>query len=106
MEMHDALEAFARGQGLLPSSAALGRYLTEICGCREYPSVEPTAEFVDARGATLVVAGRDLATWSTWRGLDPEINTNRRSALVQTDLEGVPLPRRISIGLEIGAGGR
>jgi len=57
MEMHDALEAFARGQGLLPSSAALGRYLTEICGCREAPSVEPTAEFVDVRGATLVVPG-------------------------------------------------
>jgi hypothetical protein len=55
-------------------------------------------------GATLVVAGRDLATWSGWRGLDPEINTNPRSVMVQNDGGGVPLPRRISIGLEVGSG--
>lgn len=55
-------------------------------------------------GATLVVAGRDLATWSGFRGLDPEINTNPRGALVQNDAGGVPLPRRVSIGLELGAG--
>jgi hypothetical protein len=58
------------------------------------------------RGATIVVAGRDLATWTGWRGLDPEINTNLRSALLQSDRGGVPLPRRVSIGLEIDAGGR
>ena len=59
-----------------------------------------------SRGATLVVAGRDLATWTGWKGLDPEINTNRRIALVQSDLGGVPLPRRVSVGVEIGAGTR
>jgi TonB-dependent starch-binding outer membrane protein SusC len=58
------------------------------------------------RGATLIVAGRDLATWSGWRGLDPEINTNGRRALVQTDRGGAPLPRRVSIGLELGSGTR
>jgi hypothetical protein len=56
--------------------------------------------------ATLVVSGRDLATWTGWRGLDPEINTNRRGVLIQTDVGGVPLPRRFSIGLEVGSGAR
>jgi hypothetical protein len=57
------------------------------------------------RGATVVVAGRDLALWTRWRGLDPEIDTNRRSATVQSDDRGVPLPRRLTVGVEFGGGG-
>jgi TonB-dependent SusC/RagA subfamily outer membrane receptor len=57
------------------------------------------------RGATVVVAGRDLALWTRWRGLDPEIDTNRRSATVQSDDRGVPLPRRLTVGVELGGGG-
>ncbi|MFL5620773.1 MAG: TonB-dependent receptor domain-containing protein [Gemmatimonadaceae bacterium] len=56
--------------------------------------------------ATVVVSGRDLATWTRWKGLDPEINTNLRSAGMQSDAGGVPLPRRLSIGVELGMGGR
>jgi tRNA A-37 threonylcarbamoyl transferase component Bud32 len=56
MEMHDAIESFAKRQGILPSNPALGRYLEDTCGRREYPSVEPSEEF---RGgpATVVVPG-------------------------------------------------
>jgi TonB-dependent SusC/RagA subfamily outer membrane receptor len=57
------------------------------------------------RGAGLVVAGRDLALWTKWKGLDPEINTNRRSATLQSDDRGVPLPRRLTVGLELGGAG-
>ncbi len=58
MELHDAIEAFAVGHGLIPSSAALSRYLTEICGEREYPAAVATAEFGDAQAATLLVGGK------------------------------------------------
>ena len=55
MALHDALEAFAASSGLLPSETALGRYLCGVCGEREYPSVEPVAEFADRHASTLVV---------------------------------------------------
>jgi serine/threonine protein kinase len=55
MALHDALEAFASSAGLLPSATALGRHLCECCGEREVPSVEPTEEFADRSGHTLVV---------------------------------------------------
>jgi serine/threonine protein kinase len=55
MAFHDAVETFAARAGLLPSTAALGRYLEECCGCREYPSVEPSDEFAHAEHATLTV---------------------------------------------------
>jgi serine/threonine protein kinase len=55
MALHDALEAFASSAGLLPSATALGRHLCECCGEREAPSVEPTDEFADRSGHTLVV---------------------------------------------------
>jgi serine/threonine protein kinase len=55
MELHDALEGFAGQAGLMPSSAALARYLEASCGHRDYPSVEPSVEFIHSEGATLVV---------------------------------------------------
>ncbi len=57
MELHEAVEGFALAHGLMPSSTALGRWLTEVCGRREYPSVEPSAEFLAPEVATLVVPG-------------------------------------------------
>jgi hypothetical protein len=58
------------------------------------------------RDAAIVVAGRDLYTWTSWKGLDPEINTYARAAIVRSDVGGVPLPRRVMIGVELGGGGR
>ena len=55
MELHDALEAFASSAGVLPSATALGRHLCERCGEREVPSAEPSDEFADRSGHTLVV---------------------------------------------------
>ena len=52
----------------------------------------------------MVVSGRDLALWTHWKGLDPEININVRSVGTQSDGGGVPLPRRLTIGVELGAG--
>jgi hypothetical protein len=56
--------------------------------------------------AAIVVSGRDLVLWTHWKGLDPEINTNLRSVGTQSDNGGVPLPRRLTIGVELGTGAR
>jgi serine/threonine protein kinase len=58
MDLHDAVEAFARAHGILPSGPALGRFVEEHCGHREYPSLEPSDEFVGGHQATLVVPDR------------------------------------------------
>ena len=58
MELHDALEAFGRAHGIMPSMPALGRFLEDTCGWREFPSAEPTEEFV--RGATIVAQREDV----------------------------------------------
>ncbi len=55
MEMHDAIESFASRHGILPSNPALGRYLEDTCGRREYPSVEPSEEFLQGGGPATVV---------------------------------------------------
>ncbi len=68
MELHDAVEAFALAHGVLPSSAALGRYLADACGWREYPSVEATEEFREPGGSTLVVPGTATAVPRSRRG--------------------------------------
>jgi hypothetical protein len=53
-----------------------------------------------ASGAHVMVAGRDLATWTKWPGTDPEISSLPRSALTRDDGSAVPLPRRLIVGLE------
>jgi serine/threonine protein kinase len=55
MEMHDALEVFAAKHGVMASNPALGRYLEDTCGRREYPSVEPSSEFTRGGAPTTVV---------------------------------------------------
>ncbi|MFO0637092.1 MAG: serine/threonine-protein kinase [Nannocystaceae bacterium] len=67
MELHDAIESFAAAMRLLPSGAALGRYMAEVCGEREYPSVEPAPEFADRMASTLVVPGAATAARSGGR---------------------------------------
>ncbi len=57
MALHDDLEAFAQAHAVMPSSAALGRHLIELCGQREYPCVDPSHEFEGPRASTLVVPG-------------------------------------------------
>jgi serine/threonine protein kinase len=53
MELHDAVEATAIAEGLLPSAPALGRYLEQTCGLKDLPSAEPSDEFMRTE-ATLV----------------------------------------------------
>jgi serine/threonine protein kinase len=67
MELHEAIEAFAKSTGLMPSTTALGRYLGETCGTREYPSVVAAEEFADPMTSTLVVrSGKATAPRRRW----------------------------------------
>ena len=50
----------------------------------------------------IVLSGRNLATWTQWPGLDPEINSLGRGAITRDDASAVPLPRRVMLGLEVG----
>jgi TonB-dependent SusC/RagA subfamily outer membrane receptor len=53
-----------------------------------------------ASGAHLMIAGRDLATWTKWPGTDPEVSSLPRATITRDDGSAVPLPRRLIVGLE------
>jgi len=61
------------------------------------------ASLSGAVGAHLevTVAGRNLATWTNYRGLDPEISSGLPSALPREELFGMPLPRELVVRLDV-----
>lgn len=55
-----------------------------------------------ARDASLRVAGRNLATWTDYSGLDPEVNLFSASTVQRgVDFATTPLPRQFSVGLSL-----
>jgi TonB-dependent SusC/RagA subfamily outer membrane receptor len=66
-------------------------------------TMEPrVARLVGGGPVQIVLSGRNLATWTQWPGLDPEINSLGRGAITRDDASAVPLPRRVMLGLEVG----
>lgn len=60
------------------------------------------AERLGAQDATLRFAGRNLATWTDYSGLDPEVNLFSASTVQRgVDFATTPLPRQFSIGLSL-----
>jgi TonB-linked SusC/RagA family outer membrane protein len=60
------------------------------------------ARLLRAGGGSLRLAGRNLATWTDYTGLDPEINLFSASTVSRgVDFATVPLPRQFSIGLSL-----
>lgn len=60
------------------------------------------ANMLGARDATLRFAGRNLATWTDYSGLDPEVNLFSASTVQRgVDFATTPLPRQFSIGLSL-----
>lgn len=56
--------------------------------------------FTGARTATLRLAGRNLHTWTSYSGLDPEINLFAASTVSRgVDFATTPIPRTFSVGL-------
>ena len=68
----------------------------------------PTAlsHIAGARRLSVRLVGQNLATWTRYPGIDPEVGTaNPTGANGVTDLFQGPLPRRLSVELRVGAGG-
>ncbi|HKP75618.1 MAG TPA: SusC/RagA family TonB-linked outer membrane protein, partial [Longimicrobiaceae bacterium] len=56
--------------------------------------------FTGARAATLRVSGRNLHTWTSYSGMDPEVNLFAASTVSRgVDFATTPIPRTISVGL-------
>lgn len=60
---------------------------------------------VGARDAAVLVAGRNLATWTSLPTGDPEIDDVPRSAVARMMVAGIPLPRELIVRVELGFGG-
>lgn len=62
----------------------------------------PTS-ITDAVGtrAELTIAGRNLVTWTDYRGLDPEISYQNPGILPRQELADLPLPRELVVRLEV-----
>lgn len=58
--------------------------------------------------ASITLAGRNLATWTRYRGLDPELNEEPLNVLPRVDYAETPLPREFLMRLDFGGlgGGR
>lgn len=53
--------------------------------------------------AEFTIAGRNLATWTKYRGLDPEISYLQTPDLPRQELLNLPLPRELIVRLDVGA---
>jgi hypothetical protein len=51
--------------------------------------------------ADLTLAGRNLATWTTYRGLDPEVSYQPPDILPRQEFLTMPLPREFIVRLDI-----
>jgi hypothetical protein len=56
---------------------------------------------IGARSSTLVLAGRNLFLHTKYTGLDPEASYTGQSGVGQVDLFTLPLPRTLSVRLNV-----
>jgi TonB-dependent starch-binding outer membrane protein SusC len=54
------------------------------------------AQRARAQSASLVLSGRNLAVWSDYEGVDPEVNTYGGRSFVRVDAYAAPMMRRLS----------
>lgn len=75
-----------------------------------YSAPQTLAARAGANSLSVTVSGRNLALWTKYSGLDPEINSISRTATASLnsnlqesiDSFGLPLPRRFSIAVNLG----
>ena len=60
------------------------------------------SKHVGARSASLVLAGRNLFTSTSYTGLDPEGALTGQTRIDQQDLFTLPPPRTVSLRLDVG----
>jgi TonB-linked SusC/RagA family outer membrane protein len=54
-----------------------------------------------ARNASIVLAGRNLALWSDYEGVDPEVNSYGGRNFVRIDAYAMPMTRRLSAAVNL-----
>lgn len=52
-------------------------------------------------GASLILAGHNLAQWTKYGGIDPEVNTTANRSFVRVDAYAAPMNRRVSLALNL-----
>jgi TonB-dependent starch-binding outer membrane protein SusC len=52
--------------------------------------------------SSITIAGRNLATWTRYRGIDPELNVQPLSVLPRIDWAETPIPREFFVRLDFG----
>jgi hypothetical protein len=62
---------------------------------------ERWARLLGGRGAELTIAGRNLATWTPYTGLDPETNYQGADPLIFAEFFTQPLPRTVTTRLDV-----
>jgi hypothetical protein len=54
-----------------------------------------------ARSASVVLSGRNLAVWSDYEGVDPEVNSYGGRNFVRVDAYAMPMTRRLSAAINL-----
>jgi hypothetical protein len=54
-----------------------------------------------ARSASIILSGRNLAIWSDYEGVDPEVNTYGGRNFVRVDAYASPMMRRLSAAINL-----
>ncbi|HEU0054416.1 MAG TPA: TonB-dependent receptor, partial [Longimicrobium sp.] len=54
-----------------------------------------------ASSAALTVSGRNLALWTDYSGIDPEVNSYGNRSFVRTDAYAAPMNRRVAVSLNL-----
>ena len=87
----------------LQALPAFGRQSHRQLQCTDGPRVDgvPDAAHLGAADMALTVSGRNLATWTSYRGLDPEVNASGPEGLTREDLFTQPLARYWTARLDL-----
>jgi TonB-dependent starch-binding outer membrane protein SusC len=59
------------------------------------------AQRMRADGASITLAGHNLALWSDYSGIDPEVNSYGNRNFARTDVYPVPMTRRLTMSLNV-----
>ncbi|HEV2130326.1 MAG TPA: hypothetical protein VGR27_04465, partial [Longimicrobiaceae bacterium] len=57
------------------------------------------AQRMGASLASITLAGHNLAQWSDYSGIDPEVNTYGNRSFIRADVYPVPMIRRMSLSV-------
>jgi len=105
LPLEEQAKSVALWNGLAMSAAEPASYLRLREVVLEWAPNAPS-RIAAARRFSVRLVGQNLATWTRYPGIDPEVGTPSSTGTNgMTDLFQGPLPRRVSLELRVGAGG-